>query len=159
MGSSHSSLEIRDCDFSTPSISINTSSPIYSIINILWRCSIMILLVNLLTLIPFLILIFSPSRVHTSTQLINYLVFSNIYTTILLAIEPKKPLLIKRFFGFYIIHISTYIFIDLIFFNTYSPVIPITNILFNLAFLNIIFIIFNGLPFLFKYSQSKDPLD
>lgn len=158
MGSSHSSLEIRDCDFSTPSISINTSSPIYSIINILWRCSIMILLVNLLTLIPFLILIFSLSRV-TSTQLINYLVFSNIYTTILLAIEPKKPLLIKRFFGFYIIHISTYIFIALVFFNTYSPVISITNILLNFAFFNIIFIIFNGLPFLFKYSQLKDPLD
>ena len=119
----------------------------------------MIILINILTLIPVLILIFSLPKGYTTTQLINYLVFSNIYTTILLAIEPKIPLLKKRFFGFYIIHLSTYISVDLLFFNTYSPEISMFNIFLNLAIFNIIFIIFNGLPFLFKYSISKNLRD
>lgn len=115
----------------------------------------MIILINVLTLIPALILIFCLPKGYTTTQLINHLVLSNIFITILLAIEPKRTLLKKRFIGLYIIHLSTYIIIDLIFFNTYSPKISISNILLNLVIFNLMFFVLNGLPILFTYSKSK----
>lgn len=119
----------------------------------------MILLVNILTLIPVLIAFFLPPQGYSETQLINYLVFSNIYNTILLAIVAKRPLSKWWFFKFYIFHLVTYILIDLLFFNTYSPDISMVNIILNIAIFNIIFIAFNGLPLLYKYSISKKLVD
>lgn len=115
----------------------------------------MILLVNILTLIPALLFIFIPKHLFGSNGIQTFLIFCNIYTTILLAIEPKKPLSTKRFFWYYIIHISTYLIADMLFFSRYYLGLSIVNILIRLVFFNFMFLFFNAFPLLFRYMLFK----